>query len=132
MAYGQFPESIGFCLTFRASEAIPTARVAVMLDTSNEGCVSLCTTNHAALIGIALNTAAAAGDEVRVAVTGHSVVYAYANAALSIGDAVTSVDTTGYVDTATATKTILGLALTAATAKGDLVAVLVGAGSSIT
>jgi hypothetical protein len=132
MAVGQFTESVGFTMTFLASEVMATARIAVMLDTSAEGYVSKATTNHAALIGILLDTAAAVGDPVRVAVTGHSVCYAYANAALSIGDAVTSVDTTGYIDTATATKTILGLALTAATAQGDLVAVLVGAGSSIT
>lgn len=109
-------------ITFSAAAAMATKYVAVMLN-STPGQVAVATDGSAAMIGILQETAAAAGDAVRVRVHGTSLVHA--NGAFSIGDPIQSVDTTGYVDTAGAGEHAIGIALEAATAAADEVLVFV-------
>lgn len=130
MAQGQLaPAGAYVDITFRASEVMATAYVAVMLDTSNEGYVSLAT-DGATAIGVLQNTAAAVGDQVVVRVAGQT--YVTANNTFSIGDFVNSGAATGLVDNVGDKEYATGIALTAATAANDLVVIQLTLGANKT
>lgn len=130
MAQGQMVPTGAFVdLTFRVSEVMATAYVAVMLDTSNEGYISLAT-DGATAIGVIQETAAAIGDQVTVRVQGQT--YVKANSTFSIGDFVNSGASTGLVDNVGDKEYALGIALTAATAQNDLVVVQLTLGANKT
>jgi len=109
-------------LTFKADAAFATMYVAVKLDTSNEGQVSLADNGEQA-IGILQSTAAAAGDPVQVRVAGTTVVKA--NAAFAIGAVLNSAAATGKVDDSGSTEYSIAVALEAATAQDDEVKALI-------
>ena len=126
MAQGQTPQMMPIqTMTMIASEAI-TLYAAVKGTASTEGYISLADSDSMAL-GVALN-AAAANEEVTVAIRG--IVYAVANAVVAVYSMVHPVAATGYVDdTNVAAAYYLGVALTAATAQGNWIAVHLTPGS---
>ena len=78
------------------------------------------------LLGISVNAAAAADDACKVAASG--IAYVAAGAAVSAGDYVTA-DSNGKAVTATSGKNYVGMALEAAAAADDLIAVSIRFGA---
>ena len=126
MAQGQLPQLAPLLtMTMIASEAI-TLYAAVIGTSGTEGYCSLSTDNSMAL-GVVLN-AADAGGEVVVCMEG--VVYACVESAVAIYSIVHPSDSSGNVDDDIgAAQYALGIALTAGTAAGDHIAVLLTPGS---
>lgn len=114
----------GLDLTFRASEVMATAFIAVKLVTTTgaEGTVAIAGDGEEA-IGILQNTAAAVGDAVQVRVSGTTKVSA--NGAFSIGDLLNSGAADGQLDTKGSTEHAICKALEEATAANDLVLALI-------
>jgi hypothetical protein len=109
--------------TFKAGAAI-TKGIAIMADTSTgEGYVKPATDGVATVIGIAAEAQSTTGGFVKVDLIG-PVVIAVANGALSYGDAVNSAAATGKIDTAGAAERAIGIALEAATAQDDEIAIV--------
>lgn len=111
----------GVDLSFKASEAMTNAFIAVKLDTSNPGCISIAGDGESA-IGI-LQVALAVGEAGAVRISDTSKVKA--NGAFSIGDLLNSAASTGLVDTKGSTEHAIAIALEAATAQNDLCLALV-------
>jgi hypothetical protein len=126
MAIGQLPQQQPLLtITMIASETI-IANTFVMVTGTTEGYVSICTDNSFAL-GVALN-AGDAGDEIVVAT--HGIVYVTAYEAVACHAWVHSGASTGRANDDVATTDYqAGFSLTAATAAGDLIAVLLTPGS---
>lgn len=112
----------GVDITMRASEVMATPYIAVKLDTTQAGYVSIAGDGESAL-GILQNTAAAIGDAVSVRISGTSKVSA--NDAFSIGDLLNSGASDGQLDTKGSTEHAIAIALEAATAANDLVLAVV-------
>lgn len=109
-------------LTFKASEVMANLYVAVKLDTSNQGHVSLAADGERA-IGILKSTADAAEVAVRVQVAGTTLVKAYTT--FAIGAHLNSGDTTGKLATKGSTEHAIAVALEAATALDNEVLALI-------
>jgi hypothetical protein len=114
--------------TYKAEAAMATAFVAVKLGTATDE-VNLAGNGEAA-IGVIQNTAAAAGDQVSVAMLG--TTWVVANAAIAKGASVNSAASTGMVDEAGDKEYALGIALEAATAQDDLIPILLTPGNNAT
>lgn len=102
-------------ITYKAEAAMTNRYVAVKLGTADDE-VNLAGDGEEA-IGILQNTAAAAGDSVRVRLFGLSWVKA--NAAITKGEKINPAAATGFLDTAGTDEHCIGIALEAATAQND-------------
>lgn len=118
---------------FEAENVMAEKYVGVELGT-NAGQVDLPDGANDKIIGIIQNTAAVAGNSVNVCVAG--VTKAVANAAITKGDYVVAVTTTGRVATAPAisstwtgtaasTEHVIGIALESAGTGGDIISILI-------
>lgn len=109
-------------LTFKASEVMSNLGVAVKLDTSAPGRVSLAADGERA-IGILTSTASAAEQAVSVQVAGTVIVKAFTS--FAIGAHLNSGDATGKLATKGATEHAICVALEAATATDNEVLALI-------
>jgi hypothetical protein len=100
--------------TFKASAALATKYIAV--DVDSDGKIAACA-DGAAGIGILLNSAAAANDQVEVLMLGICPVKA--NTTITAGDVLASAASTGKVAAAASGDRTIGLALETATAQND-------------
>jgi len=114
-------------ITFTAGAAIAEGAAVKCDSTANQVVVA---GNNELAIGIAMVAATAAGDLVSVALAA-PCVDAKANAAISYGDSVQSVASTGLIGTAASGEWAIGIALEAATAQNDFITILLGLHSVI-
>lgn len=128
MAAERTPTAPLLILTYEAEAAMATAFVAVKLGTADNQ-VNIAGDGEQA-IGVIQNTAAAAGDQVSVAVLGETWVVA--NTTITKGNLVNSGAATGFVAVAGDKEYALGIALSAAAAQDDLVPILLTPGSNAT
>lgn len=120
MAYEQIERAL--VVTYEAEAAMTEAYVVVTLGTANHQAKLPGATTDLPL-GVTLSSAAA-GQSVPVVVD-RAIVKVVANGAFSKGDPLSIAATTGRVDTGTpGTDKIIGIALEAATAAGQLVPML--------
>lgn len=122
---GQGSESGAIDVTMKASEAMTTLYVAVMLTPATPGYVSLAT-DGAEPYGILQSKAVAVNDAVTIRKIGHSL--AKMNTTCSVGDHLNSAATTGKMAIKGSTEYFIAQALEAATAQDDEILVWVEKG----
>jgi predicted RecA/RadA family phage recombinase len=110
-------------MSFKAAAIFANKGVAVKVDSANGYPYVALATDGDTAIGVLAETAAAAGDAVKVYLSG-PIVPVVANGAITIGDSVNSAAATGKVDTAGNAEHAIGYALAAATAQDDEIPVL--------
>ena len=115
-------------VTYLAEGGAIGANLIVVAGTANNQCALPGAAEALKQLGVTVTAAAAAGDPIQVCELGRADLKVNANgAAIAVGDMVSSDGTTGrgQVATLTNTKSVIGRALQASSADGDLIAVFV-------
>jgi len=121
MAFGASYEGQQIAITLKSAAAI-TKHEGVTIASQDDGVCAVVASAGAQVTGIAQNAASAAGESVKVAVLGVSLVLA--GAAITKGAAL-QIDATGRAIAATTADEVCGFALEAAAAAGDAITMVI-------